>query len=75
MRADLTAGFFDFETTGKLMAAIRRGEAPVPTATRLFNGRQVPVWSRVACDAFIARRHEISIEGEPQDHVREVELA
>jgi hypothetical protein len=75
MRADLTAAFLDYPTTGKLIAAIRRGEAPPPTATRLFNGRKVPVWSRAACEVFVARRHDLSDNGASFDDLHEVELA
>jgi hypothetical protein len=57
MRADVVAAYLDYETTGKLFAAIQRGEAPPPTATRLFNSRRIPVWSRAECDKFIDRRH------------------
>jgi hypothetical protein len=58
MRADMTAAYFDYETTGKLATAIERGEAPPATATRMFNGRRVPVWARAECDLFIQRRHD-----------------
>jgi hypothetical protein len=57
MRADMTAAYFDHATTGLVLAAIRRGEAPPSTATRLFNRRRVRVWSRMECDAFLHRRH------------------
>jgi hypothetical protein len=60
MRADMIAGYFDIKTTGKLMEAIQRGEAPPSTATRMHNGRRVPVWSRAACDAFIQQRHGLA---------------
>jgi hypothetical protein len=58
MRSDMVAAYLDIATTGKLWESIQRGEAPRPTATRLFSGRRVPVWSRAECDAFIQRRHE-----------------
>jgi len=58
MRADVVAAFLDYETTGKLSAAITRGEAPRPTATRLGDkGRREPVWSYEGCCRFIANRH------------------
>jgi hypothetical protein len=53
----MAAAYLDHATTGKLMAAIGRGEAPPPTAMRLFKGRRVPVWLRSECDAFLHRRH------------------
>jgi hypothetical protein len=59
MRADMAAAFLDYESTGKLMHAIMRGEAPRPTATRLRNGRHEPVWARDALDRHVANRHEI----------------
>jgi hypothetical protein len=55
----MAAAYFDQETTGKLAAAIKRGEAPPSTASRKFNGRHVPVWSRAECDGFIQRRHDL----------------
>jgi hypothetical protein len=60
MRADMAAAYLDYETTGKLSAAIERSEAPRCSVTRIYNGRRVPVWSRAACDAFIQRRHDLS---------------
>lgn len=65
MRADMAAAYFDHTTTGKLSAAIQRGEAPQPTAMRIFNGRRVPVWSRAGCDAFIQRRHGLGLDTMP----------
>lgn len=59
MRIDMAAAYFDYETTGKLLQAIARGEAPRPTATRLRDGRQIPVWALDACFKFVANRHEI----------------
>ena len=60
MRADLTAAYLDFATTGELYKAIQRGEAPRPTASRLRNGRREPVWALEACRAHVANRHEIA---------------
>ena len=34
MRADMVAAFFDFENTAELVAAVKRGEAPLPSAIR-----------------------------------------
>jgi hypothetical protein len=59
MRADMAAAFLGYETTGRLIAAIVRGEAPRPTATRLRDGKREPVWAKVAIDAFLANRHKI----------------
>jgi hypothetical protein len=75
MRADLTANFFDFDTTGQLIAAIGRGEAPPPTSTRTRNGKKIPVWARDICEAFVERRHGLSSEHTSLDRVEEVELA
>ena len=78
MLIDMAAGYLDFSTTGKLIAAIRRGESPGPTATRLLNGRRIPVWSRAACDAFLQRRHDLAFDVIPANDNRrtmEVELA
>lgn len=60
MRADMAAAFLDYETTGKLFAAVLRGEAPRPTATRLRAGRREPVWSLDGLRAFVAVRHGTS---------------
>ena len=43
MRIDLAASFFDYDTTGKFVAAIERGEAPRATSIRTFKGRAIPV--------------------------------
>jgi hypothetical protein len=43
MRADMTAAYLDFATSGKLQAAIARGEAPPPSAMRSFDRRRVPI--------------------------------
>jgi hypothetical protein len=75
MRADLTANFFDFDTTGQLIAAIGRGEAPLPTATRTHNGKKIPVWSLIVCEEFIARRHEFFDDDRSSAYRTEVELA
>jgi len=71
MRADMAAAFLDFETTGQLLAANMRGEAPRPTVTRLRNGRQVPLWARDAIMAHLARRHEIGTGDAASDADRE----
>jgi hypothetical protein len=62
MKANATAAYLDYETTGALTAAIKRGEAPPATATRIYNGRRIGVWSREACDAFIRRRHGLHLD-------------
>jgi len=59
MPADMAAALLGFETTGKLLQAIARNEAPRPTATRLRDGKRVPVWALDACRKFVANRHEI----------------
>ena len=79
MRADMTAAYLDIATTGKLVEAIRRGEAPPPTAARKHSGRKVPVWARAACDDFVRRRHDLSCNlvaaNDNQPVLSEVELA
>ena len=59
MRADMTAAYLDYATTGQLLAAVGRGEAPGPTDKRLRNGKWEPWWAKVAIDAFVNNRHEI----------------
>jgi hypothetical protein len=76
MRADMVAAYLDYQTSGKMMAGISRGEVPPPTATRIFNGRRISVWARAACDAFVQRRHVLAHDAASNDNapVREVEL-
>ncbi len=57
LRADLTAGALDFETTRALCKAIKAGEAPPPTSMRRTGKRAEPVWSLEVVNTFIARRH------------------
>jgi hypothetical protein len=58
MRAPTAAAFFDFADTAQLFAAVRRGEAPRPTATR--GARREPVWARAACEQWVADRHQLA---------------
>jgi hypothetical protein len=68
MRAPTTAAFFDFADTAQLFAAIRRGEAPRPTATR--GARREPVWARAACEQWVADRHQLAENGTaPSDDI------
>jgi hypothetical protein len=60
MRAVTAAAFFDYRTTGELMLAIERGEAPRPTALRRVGRRGEPVWNLEICRKHIARRHEVA---------------
>lgn len=60
MRADMAAAYLDYPTSGKLFAAIRRGEAPPPTATRMRDGRREPVWALDAVRDHVAFRHRLS---------------
>jgi hypothetical protein len=75
MRAEQTAAYFDFDTTGKLFQAITRGEAPRPTSTRMHGGKKVPVWARVVCEEFISNRHDLSDDPASSTHSEEVEFA
>jgi hypothetical protein len=54
MRADMVAAFFDFENTAELVAAVKRGEAPPPSAMRKRGKNAEPVWSRVHLEYFSA---------------------
>jgi hypothetical protein len=65
MRADTAAALFDYSTTGELMKAVERSEAPRPTALRRRAGKIEPVWALEACLAHIARRHEINNDAFP----------
>ncbi|RAI43162.1 hypothetical protein CH341_15820 [Rhodoplanes roseus] len=60
MRADQAAAYLDYETTGQLYAAVSRGEAPRPTASRLRDGRRENVWALESLRRHVANRHEIS---------------
>jgi hypothetical protein len=53
----MAAAFFGFQTVTTFLAAVRRGEAPLPTATR--GRRREPVWSRQSCEQFAAQRHAV----------------
>lgn len=55
----MAAAFFGFHTVTTFLAAVRRGEAPLPTATR--GSRREPVWSRQSCEQFVAQRHAIDV--------------
>lgn len=55
----MAAAFFGFQTVTTFLAAVRRGEAPLPTATR--GRRREPVWSRLSCEQFVAQRHAIDV--------------
>ena len=54
MRADMVAAFLDFENTVELAAAVKRGEAPLPTAVRRKGNKSEPVWSRSHLERFSA---------------------
>lgn len=54
MRADMVAAFFDFESTAELVAAVKRGEAPPPSAMRKRGKNVEPVWSRAHLEHFSA---------------------
>lgn len=55
----MAAAFLGFHTVTTFLAAVRRGEAPLPTATR--GRRREPVWSRQSCEQFVAQRHAIDV--------------
>jgi hypothetical protein len=48
------AAFFDFENTAELVAAVKRGEAPPPSAIRKKGKDAEPVWSRAHLEDFSA---------------------
>jgi hypothetical protein len=54
MRADMVAAFFDFEDTAELVAAVKRGEVPLPSAYRGRGKDREPVWSRAHLEHFVA---------------------
>jgi hypothetical protein len=63
MRAPMVAAFFDFADTAELISAVKRGEAPRPTACRGRAGRKEPIWARTACDDWVAQRHMLPDNG------------
>jgi hypothetical protein len=65
MRADVAAALFDFETTWEFFKAIRRGEAPPPSAYRTRGSRREPVWALEVCHSHIARRHQLNNNASP----------
>jgi|SRR5215469_17889863 len=52
MRADMAAAFLDFNNTDELVSAVKRGEAPPPSACRKRGKSSEPVWSRVQLERF-----------------------
>jgi hypothetical protein len=54
MRADMVAAFLDFENTAELAAAVKRGEAPPPSAIRKKGKNAEPVWSLTHLEHFSA---------------------
>jgi hypothetical protein len=54
MRADMAAAYLDFSNTAELVAAIKRGDAPVPSSLRGKGRKREPVWSRIDLDRHIA---------------------
>ena len=54
MRADMVAAFLDFENTAELAAAVKRGEAPPPSALRKKGNKSEPVWSLIYLERFSA---------------------
>ena len=57
MRADMAAAYLDFANTSELVAAIRRGDAPAPSATRGSGRRREPIWAKVDLDRVASRGH------------------
>jgi hypothetical protein len=54
MRADMAAAFLDFDNTAELVSAVKRGEAPPPSARRKRGKTAEPVWSRLHMERFSA---------------------
>jgi len=50
----MVAAFFDFENTAELAAAVKRGEAPLPSAIRRRGKKAESVWSRAHLERFSA---------------------
>ncbi len=54
MRADMAAAYLDFRGTAELVAAIKRGDAPVPSSLRGQGRKREPIWARDDLDRHIA---------------------
>jgi hypothetical protein len=54
MRVDMAAAFLDFENTAEFVTAVKRGEAPPPSAYRGKGRNREPVWSRTHLEQFVA---------------------
>jgi hypothetical protein len=50
----MAAAFLDFNNTDELIAVVKRGEAPPPSASRRKGKSTEPVWSRVHLERFSA---------------------
>jgi hypothetical protein len=70
MKIEVAAAYLGFATTNELRRAIQRGEAPRPSATR--GAHREPVWAKVACDAFVERRHLIDQISKPSDTLEDL---
>jgi len=68
LRADMAAAFLDYQDTRELAAAVTRGEAPAPTATRRSGASREPIWARTAVERFVAK-----VNGVVNDSAVEVE--
>jgi hypothetical protein len=65
MRAPTLAALLDFEDTSSLLKAIERNEAPRPGGTRGKGRRMLPVWSLLAVQQWIVKRHPFGLEEDP----------
>ncbi len=54
MRADMVAAYLDYRDTAELAAAVRRGDAPTPSALRGAGRRRESVWARRDLDRAVA---------------------
>jgi hypothetical protein len=76
MRAPTVAAFLDFDDTRQLIKAVQNGEAPRPTGIR--GSKREPVWARVVCEEWVARRHgfpDNADRSEPDDLVQQLMAA
>jgi hypothetical protein len=53
MRADMATAYLDFSNTAEFDAAIKRGDAPVPSSVRGRGRKREPIWSRYELDRYI----------------------
>lgn len=63
MRADVAAAFFDFDTKDAFLRAVKRGQYPRPTSSRMAGKRREPLWALAVCEKFVVDQHALGHDG------------